>query len=780
MLKLKRSIFNERNEKVLSDKNKIPNSDRILGEKVLNYIEHLCMELSIEERLTETLSEIKLKTRQSLKDAFRNNQDLYNGVMHVSTTIYHQLDKYLKAETGKENCKEKKVEDVLLKLVTKAALKPSPFSTFITTRITTDYGAGEEGYSKEAGKHIVTADVNHVHILRIFDAILNTEDGMVHSFYEINSLVMRNKAGDYGFVKLIDQPIGRPKVFRTDNVFKTVRKSEMMENLVNGLKASKRALSFQEICTLCGIEDQKEGIRHIQNLLECGAIYHEPKLGNNNRDILAEFQEKINGYGLAEVALYQKIKNEMKCLCDTVQRYQDADTVGKVTCIRDMKSSLRLIFEQCGLDVASIDKAGVLYEESYGTEVRPVSVPLSKQARTDLEKLFDLSLLFEGNVYMQQLFADMFVKVYGEDGRRKMEKSKIWSMLVKANTEFQYLWQNGWDIREKDDYPAEIRKLQSLKKKFKEYIMSFAGDEIVIDETFIQNEILDEIPEVIKKRTLSYAFFLQIGSSKVVLNKQYTGYLYNHCRYFDFFPENQALQDYIQRVFDGDEFIAENYETYGFNANCHRPISQARFLTGNSIDANREFGFEKEVALEDSYFYYSKEEKKVCLEHEVYGKYKPVNISSMAGFYLPGVMPALNNNSTSAMGLPDFKNLFFDEKTNKVKVIPRISLGNIVISRKAWFMKVNQIPKQEEGFVALYEWLTQMGIDTQVFVKAVYFEKTGDALIKPQYISFMNPLFIDVFYKMIEGYQNLIFEEVYPKPEQGMDYTSEYIYEVSK
>ena len=113
-------------------------------------------------------------------------------------------------------------------------------------------------------------------------------------------------------------------------------------------------------------------------------------------------------------------------------------------------------------------------------------------------------------------------------------------------------------------------------------------------------------------------------------------------------------------------------------------------------------------------------------------------------------------------------------------MIPRISLGNIVISRKAWFIKVNQIPKQEEGFVALYEWLTQMGIDTQVFVKAVYFEKTGDALIKPQYISFMNPLFIDVFYKMIEGYQNLIFEEVYPKPEQGMDYTSEYIYEVSK
>lgn len=203
-------------------------------------------------------------------------------------------------------------------------------------------------------------------------------------------------------------------------------------------------------------------------------------------------------------------------------------------------------------------------------------------------------------------------------------------------------------------------------------------------------------------------------------------------------------------------------------------------MTGNSIDAKREFGFEKEVALEDSYFYYNKEEKKVCLEHEVYGKYKPVNISSMAGFYLPGVMPALNNNSTSAMGLPDFKNLFFDEKTNKVKVIPRISMGNIVISRKAWFIKVNQIPKQEEGFVALYEWLTQMGIDTQVFVKAVYFEKTGDDLIKPQYISFMNPLFIDVFYKMIEGYQNLIFEEVYPKPEQGMDYTSEYIYEVSK
>ncbi len=49
-------------------------------------------------------------------------------------------------------------------------------------------------------------------------------------------------------------------------------------------------------------------------------------------------------------------------------------------------------------------------------------------------------------------------------------------------------------------------------------------------------------------------------------------------------------------------------------------------LTGNFIDVKREFGFEKEVALEDSYSYYSKEEKKVCCEHEVYGKCKPVNI----------------------------------------------------------------------------------------------------------------------------------------------------------
>ncbi len=93
----------------------------------------------------------------------------------------------------------------------------------------------------------------------------------------------------------------------------------------------------------------------------------------------------------------------------------------------------------------------------------------------------------------------------------------------------------------------------------------------------------------------------------------------------------------------------------------------------------------------------------------------------MTGFYLPGVMPALNHNSTSAMGLPDFKKLFFDEKTNKVKVIPRISLGNIVISRKAWFMKANQISKKVEKCVALYEWLTQMGIDTQVFRESSLF-----------------------------------------------------------
>ena len=33
---------------------------------------------------------------------------------------------------------------------------------------------------------------------------------------------------------------------------------------------------------------------------------------------------------------------------------------------------------------------------------------------------------------------------------------------------------------------------------------------------------------------------------------------------------------------------------------------------------------------------------------------------------------------------------------------------------------------------------------------------------------------------MIEGYECLIFEEIYPKMEQSVDYTKEYIYELTK
>ncbi len=47
--------------------------------------------------------------------------------------------------------------------------------------------------------------------------------------------------------------------------------------------------------------------------------------------------------------------------------------------------------------------------------------------------------------------------------------------------------------------------------------------------------------------------------------------------------------------------------------------------------------------------------------------------------------------------------------------------------------------------------LHRWGLIRKSFEKVVYFEKTGDDWIKPQYISFMNDLFIDVIYNMIGG-----------------------------
>jgi hypothetical protein len=104
-----------------------------------------------------------------------------------------------------------------------------------------------------------------------------------------------------------------------------------------------------------------------------------------------------------------------------------------------------------------------------------------------------------------------------------------------------------------------------------------------------------------------------------------------------------------------------------------------------------------------------------------------------------------------------------------VQVLDRHLLGQIVYVRKRWTFAPKQLLAMTEGngevaaYAAVNRWRLSKGIPDLVFVQ----EPRALARLKPQYIDFSSPSFIQIFRSILKGAtQALTLEEALPVPEQ--------------
>jgi len=243
------------------------------------------------------------------------------------------------------------------------------------------------------------------------------------------------------------------------------------------------------------------------------------------------------------------------------------------------------------------------------------------------------------------------------------------------------------------------------------------------------------------------------------------------------------LRECILSVNQGEIFI-EGCDSAVFNANLHLPFMPFEIKLPNGQNS---LPVDKQIPVTEFHVKVANNENQLELIHTPSGKRSYVFDVTLMSLNLRSQLFQLLEKFSLAE-LPTWwvifnvleKNAYNAENIKKVKVFPRIIYDDrIILERKSWHVPKELIParKPQESewsyFIRLNEWRLQWGMPEDVFIivsgirinaelsKSDKFISPDDR--KPQYISFNNPLLVNLFEKSIDRVTNeLIIIEMLP------------------
>lgn len=148
----------------------------------------------------------------------------------------------------------------------------------------------------------------------------------------------------------------------------------------------------------------------------------------------------------------------------------------------------------------------------------------------------------------------------------------------------------------------------------------------------------------------------------------------------------------------------------------------------------------------------------------------PAHLGAMAATYLPALIRFLalfgpgDLQLTLPPGVP--------QPANDLATLARVRLGRVVIRRRQWIVPLDSLPLQlastaePQAFEAFNRWRLRRAIPDRVFLIEEVPSETGSRLRKPQYLDLRSPLFFSLLWpSLTRGPRNLVLEEVLPLPE---------------
>ncbi len=726
--------------------------------------------------------------RRILWDEWKSKPNLTCGLINYEENLFNKLKDYLEKPASEHNNKIKKLDNTLLKIYTRAVLKPSPFSTFCGIKMEID-DIGKPG--SESRKESVI-QINYVHVLRIWDMLSRSDEVKKRLHYRVN-YSMRKDGNSYSVSKLIDMPEENGKLFEGKTILVRIPESEVL-NRLNELRGSKSIYSYDELTEKLGVGGNKDVIPY---LVEKKLVDSVEKLDEIPKGIIPSFINKMSEWGLDDIERVKEIISVLEKINRSLKSAASEDDWEKrKEFLTEIRQYLDDIYKSFGRDKWC--EKNLIYEDYLSREISKTDFTVSEENRKTIELLSELNLLFDVNARTQCMFAKKFVSKYGNESVHTSDPTLI-SRIIDSNKNYNYMWDNNMMVESHEDDPDIVKQMDALKAELIDYlrtgIYGCASGILKLDTEYIKG-IIDRIPGEIRARKKSFEYFLQKTKDGLVVNNVYSGYMMYYSRFLQYFPDlwtSKQFKDYLNTVFNGDEKVCDMRIASGFNGNIRPQITEYELIlpSQRKTDATS-------IDYRECCYRYDERENRVKLHHESIGDFTTISMGSLMPLYLPGITGLLHSIFVNSLAFKDFNKLDIRSDDEIVR-FPRICVDDVCICRQSWRIPnsvFEQIIERSadncELFCNLNKWISDRDIPSNVFIRKDLHKDMADIFLgkadgknldmaarKPQSIDFHNPLSVLLLVKMCSDGHDFILEEAYPDYSNADCNVQEGVYELS-
>ena len=211
--------------------------------------------------------------------------------------------------------------------------------------------------------------------------------------------------------------------------------------------------------------------------------------------------------------------------------------------------------------------------------------------------------------------------------------------------------------------------------------------------------------------------------------------------------------------------------TGGENLNCHYPLTVS-CLTGPGENPNGSPG--RVLGVEDLYLSINQETGLPRLEDADGRPLLPVHLGESDHRLLPVFLKFL-----SYLGPGDLfgrlpSNFIAADKYG-IEILPRLTLGGVVVRRTRWVVPTAGLAEEIAAldplatFVAINRWRLARSLPERAFIIERIASEHAQTRYKPQYLDFSSPLFVAIFKAALTlNREKIEFEELLPGPETAL------------
>lgn len=790
-INIRRSLFNRRSYKneLLHQLSRHLPLELLTGLKENN--EHLREAELTEQKAIKAYDDEMLESApEVVKLLTRDN--LMSGLSYSNPALYIKLcDAYLSETPRKLNRKSaRNLEDALLQYYARCSTKTSPLSSFTVAHVGKwqDSESAENTWKIEYQNTLDRRVEFKAGLIRYLMAPLINNFASASQLFplRLNSSI-RHQDGKVKMYGITPGQEGNGRTFGTGLVQSELSMNAVL-NCINHVFAgvNGQSLTTEKIChKVCELAP-KLAISNVNQFLE--RLYQLNYLvadtneleQQDHLDWASSIVEKISAVmGPAANNILQSIKVSLAQLALP-------DCENRVEMVMGMRNKVEEFAELMGADKNNALFRPSFYENCYLTECKSdLSTKALNNFKDELTDLHKVSLLLDFNQEVRGYLTDFFIAKFGEDGVcHEPEK------FLEAFDDVYSPGVMGAQI-DADKIAPNSPLSQSLfdaKSAFDDYLEPLLQQSENVELSSEKlGDIFNLIPPCLSQRGSSYSYVVQVAEqgedSKLILNQVFGGRSSIMSRFMEVLDEEELneVRQYLGAGARNNNY-AELSGVFGFNANRHPVLSEQELEVAPFSPSRSETS---KLKLSDLSLSYDKATHAIVF-NDTNGDALDIWYQ---GLLIPSLLPRMHRilslAFTDGPSLTIIKSLIERNMISSAKptIVPRVSLGNLVLFRRTWIMPNSYLPNASTSasdfYFLIQQWQKEFSLPDEFFVRAlplmvnedgepqtntIDWDKVNFKDMKPFYVDLKSPRFVRLMQRMLKRNEfTICISELLPK-----------------